>query len=213
MTTDKNLSKSACLIADDHGVVRRGLADLVKHKLGFGKILEAENFDEALAHIEDESLALALIDLGMPGLSEPKEMARIRNIRPDLPVAVISGSDDRQDMLECLAAGVHGYLVKNLEDEELIVALTQIMSGQIYAPPELAETHSKVGTDTGKRPKLTPRQKDVLDLLLEGRTNKEIARDLDLSESTIKIHVAALFRALGVRNRVEAVKVAKEFSS
>ncbi|MEC9368821.1 MAG: response regulator transcription factor, partial [Pseudomonadota bacterium] len=203
-------NNSACLIADDHGVFRRGLATLVRDSLGIKVVLEAEDLAGALAQLSDARLVLALVDLRMPGVTGTQDIGRLREARPGLPVAVISGSDDRNDMLACLAAGVHGYILKSAEDDQIVEALKQIMGGQIYAPPALAEAPRKSSGGAQDAPSLTPRQKDVLELLVAGKTNKEIARQLDLSESTVKIHVAALFRALGVRNRVEAVKVARE---
>jgi DNA-binding NarL/FixJ family response regulator len=212
MNTGAPGEQKACLIADDHSVSRLGLATLVKDALKIPLVFEAEDMAGALEHISDSRLVLALIDLRMPGVSGAGDIGKLREVRPDLPVAVISGSDDRNDMLSCLAAGVHGYVLKSAEDDEIIDALTQIMDGQIYAPPQLAVSAPQTANgDAQQKPSLTPRQQDVLVLLVAGKTNKEIARDLDLSESTIKIHVAALFRALDVRNRVEAVQVAQKF--
>lgn len=206
--------QKACLVADDHGVSRVGLATLVKDTLDIPVVIEAEDLAGALEHVSDERLVLAVIDLRMPGVSSAADIGKIREMRPELPIAVISGSDDRNDMLACLAAGVHGYILKSSEDEEITEALSQIMGGQIYAPPALAESASSSSNkNAAPKASLTPRQKDVLDLLIAGKTNKEIARDLDLSESTVKIHVAALFRALDVRNRVEAVQVAQTLLS
>jgi DNA-binding NarL/FixJ family response regulator len=204
----ETVNERACLIADDHSVSRRGLATLVGDSLGIPVVLEAEDLPGALALIDDERLVLAVVDLRMPGVSRPEDIGQIRRLRPELPLAVISGSDDRDNMLACLAVGVHGYILKSAEDDEIIAALKQIMGGQIYAPSTLAESALRTNGETLSKPSLTPRQQDVLGLLVAGKTNKEIARELDLSESTVKIHVAALFRALGVRNRVEAVKMA-----
>lgn len=203
-------ANSACLIADDHASFRRGLAVLVRDLLKIPEIVEAEDFEGALEQISDERLVLAIVDLRMPGVTGAQDIGRLRTIRPELPLAVMSASEDRDDMLGCLAAGVHGYVLKNAEDDEVVSALTQIMNGQIYAPPELAAARPASAETDGGGPALTPRQTDVLELLVAGKTNKEIARDLDLSESTVKIHVAALFRALGVRNRVEVVEAARK---
>lgn len=213
MANKKTQNSRACLIADDHSVFRRGLATLVGDALDIFVVLEAEDMSGALSHMPDERLVLAIVDLRMPGVSGPNDIGQIRDKRPDLPLAVVSGSDNRNDMLACLAAGVHGYILKSAEDEEIIEALNQIMGGQIYAPPELADSSSSSRSEEiAPKVTLTPRQQDVLALMAGGKTNKEIARELDLSESTVKIHVAALFRALGVRNRVEAVKAASSYS-
>ena len=204
----ETVNERACLIADDHSVSRRGLATLVSDSLSIPFVLEAEDLAGALALIDDERLVLAVVDLMMPGVSGPEDIGQIRRLRPELPLAVISGSHDRNNMLACLAAGVHGYILKSAEDEEIVAALRQIMGGQIYAPSTLAEPAMGMNNEKPTQPRLTPRQQDVLGLLVAGKTNKEIALQLDLSESTVKIHVAALFRALGVRNRVEATKIA-----
>ncbi len=208
----KSNSNVACLIADDHAVSRRGVATLISHALNIPIVLEAEDLAGAMTHVVDERLVLAIVDLKMPGMTGPGDIAQIRQARPDLPLAVMSGSDDRNDMLTCLAAGVHGYILKSADEDEIVAALKQIMSGQIYVPPALAESKSRSPEKPAPPPTLTPRQHDVLDLLKQGKTNKEIARELDLSESTVKIHIAGLFRALGVRNRVEAAKMAENLS-
>lgn len=208
MAEQNNPQNAACLIADDHSLSRRGLGLLIKDALDIPTILESEDLPGALALITDERLVLAVIDLRMPGVNSAEDIGQIRKLRPDLPLAVISGSDDRNDMLSCLAAGVHGYIVKSDDDTQIVEALSQIMAGQIYAPPALAESDGP-NDDEPAAVTLTPRQKDVLELLVKAMTNKEIARELDLSESTVKIHMAALFRALGVRNRIEAVNAAR----
>lgn len=213
MAEPKTQTRKACLIADDHGVFRRGLATLITDALDISEVLEADDMPGVLGHMSNDRLVLAIIDLRMPGVTCPNDLGQVRELRPDLPLAVVSGSDDRNDMLACLAAGVHGYILKSAEDEEIVEALNQIMAGQIYAPPELAEPSSSSREEASPKATLTPRQQDVLNLMIGGKTNKEIARELDLSESTVKIHVAALFRALGVRNRVEAVKAAADLQS
>jgi DNA-binding NarL/FixJ family response regulator len=201
------------VIADDHGMYRMGLAFTLKDRLGFDEVAEACSLDEALEKLgETEGVALALFDLSMPGMESAASLAAVRECYPDLPIAVVSGSDSRNDVLDALAAGVNGFVPKRLVDEELVAALRTIVSGAIFVPPTLATTGIARTRPASHEPlaldRLTPRQRDVLSLLIEGRSNKEIARALDLGHGTVKIHLAALFRHLGVRNRAAAVAAA-----
>ncbi|KAF0137095.1 MAG: CitB response regulator containing a CheY-like receiver domain and an HTH DNA-binding domain CitB [Xanthobacteraceae bacterium] len=201
------------VIADDHGMYRMGLAFTLKDRLGFDGVEEAASLDEALAKLGDaEGIALALFDLSMPGMQSAASLAAVRECYPDLPMAVVSGSENRADVLAALAAGVNGFVPKGLRDDELVAALQTILSGAIYVPSSLAQA-----TGAGSEPissavfdlgRLTPRQRDVLGLLVEGRSNKEIARALDLGHGTVKIHLAAVFRHLGVSNRAAAAALA-----
>ncbi|MGU9982339.1 LuxR C-terminal-related transcriptional regulator [Phreatobacter sp. HK31-P] len=202
------------VIADDHGLYRMGLAFTLKDRLGFDGVVEAASLDEALARLDDaEGIALALFDLSMPGMQSAASLAAVRECYPDLPMAVVSGSENRADVLAALAAGVNGFVPKGLRDNDLVAALETILSGAIYVPSSLAQATGPGGEpasgsgafDLGR---LTPRQRDVLGLLVEGRSNKEIARALDLGHGTVKIHLAAVFRHLGVSNRAAAAAVA-----
>ncbi len=200
------------VIADDHGMYRMGLAFTLKDRLGFDGVEEAASLDEALARLgETDGIALALFDLSMPGMQSAASLAAVRECYPDLPIAVVSGSDNRADVLSALAAGVNGFVPKGLRDDDLVAALQAILGGAIYVPASLAQSAAAAtepGSGTIDLARLTPRQRDVLGLLVEGRTNKEIARALDLGHGTVKIHLAAVFRHLGVSNRAAAVAVA-----
>jgi DNA-binding NarL/FixJ family response regulator len=126
---------------------------------------------------------------------------------------VVAGSTRKQDILMSLHAGVHGYVPKNASPDELTTALKMVLGGMIYVPPSVASTPSVVLEESrtdrltvsdGSLDDLTPRQREVLELLVQGKSNKEIARDLKLGEGTVKIHMAGLFRALGVTTRAAA---------
>lgn len=201
------------VIADDHGMYRMGLAFTLKDRLGFDSVEEAASLDEALARLgEADDISLALFDLSMPGMQSAASLAAVRECYPDLAIAVVSGSERRADVLAALAAGVNGFVPKGLRDDDLVAALQTILSGAIYVPSSLAQAGAAAepgpvctGPDLAR---LTPRQRDVLGLLVEGRSNKEIARALDLGHGTVKIHLAAVFRHLGVSNRAAAAAVA-----
>ncbi len=205
-------ARRIAVIADDHGMYRMGLAFTLKDRLGFDEVAEAGSLDEALEKLgETEGVALALFDLSMPGMQSAASLAAVRECYPELPIAVVSGSDNRNDVLDALAAGVNGLVPKRLVDEDLVAALRTIVAGAIFVPPTLATAGAVRTAPAASEPaldRLTPRQRDVLGLLIEGRSNKEIARALDLGQGTVKIHLAALFRHLGVHNRAAAVAAA-----
>jgi DNA-binding NarL/FixJ family response regulator len=152
----------------------------------------------------------------MPGMSAPADLRAVRETFPNARVAVISGSRSRRDILQALEAGVHGYVPKSLSIAELTEALQSVLGGSIYVPSSLADVDAPAegGTadaaeaaeaeDADPAQMLTPRQRDVLDLLVQGKSNKEIALALNLSQGTIKIHLAAIFRHFGVTSRAAA---------
>lgn len=207
------------LIADDDEFFRAALTALFRTRLGFSKAVEASSFDEAVEKIEQEngSVYLAVFDLKMPGLSNPANLRSIREVAPDVTLLVASSSERRADIFSCLEAGVHGYIPKRLGIDELERAVRHVLSGGMYVPRLLADVQGGSpasdrtagelrgsGRRTGRLPDLTPRQRDVLELIVEGKSNKQIARDLGLGEGTVRVHMTALFRTLGVENRTAA---------
>jgi DNA-binding NarL/FixJ family response regulator len=161
-------------------------------------------------------LSLVIIDLRMPGLAGPKEIARVRVLRPDVHIVVLSGSDSRQDILDALWAGVHGYIMKTEPLDQLIDRLRYIRSGEIYVPPILAELPPQPRDEPRAasgaqlaRADLSDRQLQVLTALVEGKSNKEIAKALNVAEGTVKAHLAALFKTLGASNRAHAAALGK----
>jgi DNA-binding NarL/FixJ family response regulator len=209
-------SGGTILIADDHEIVRFGLTQFLRASLGVKEVVEAANFHEVLELLERRDIGLAIVDLGMPGLSGPADLATIRRRRPDVRLLVLTASDAREDVLSALRAGAHGYVTKCEPGEDILRAVRQVMVGNIYVTPILAAEPASVLERNGTpavlnaRTKLTDRQKEVLRLLARGRTNKDIARQLGLSESTAKFHVASLLRTLGADNRAEAAALARE---
>lgn len=187
------------------------LSGLLSRQLGFERIIETGSLDEAIAALAEwPHASLALFDLKMPGMSGAASLGAVRECFPSVKAAILSASTARADILTALAAGSHGYIPKTLGASEVARAIETILAGTIYVPAFLAE----IGPADGSRPaeaapsqnppSLTRRQRDVLQLIGDGRSNKEIARKLDLGEGTVKVHVAALLRALGVGNRAAA---------
>jgi DNA-binding NarL/FixJ family response regulator len=202
------------MIADDHELFRSGLKQLLHDLLEVEDVREAETLDQAIEILTNEGAGdLVLVDLNMPGMSGPEALAAQRDGFPDAKVAVVSAWDGRAEIIAALSAGVHGYIPKSMSSHEIAGAIRSILDGQIFVPPALGKRES---TEAAPRmaasqiesvggEKLTVRQKEVLNELLKGRASKEIARALEIAEGTVKIHLAAIYRALGVRTRAEAI--------
>lgn len=203
-------SQARALLIDDHELVRNAIHRLLTDVLGIGTVIEADSLAAGLARIvEVPAIDLLIVDLNLPDTDGPESLAVLVDALPDARIAVISSSVQREDVLGCLAVGVDGYLPKELSTTELVQALGIILDGGSYVPrnltrqgvtPSVKITHKHVGLDG-----LTPRQADVLDQLLLGKTTKEIACALDLAEGTVKIHLAAIYRVMGVHSRAEVI--------
>lgn len=215
------------LIADDHRLIIEGVKiKLAELDPGVEAVvaMNLEELDRAVAAHADE-LDLALVDIAMPGTQGYQHVARLRTQAPALPVIVLSGSEDVDLMRSLIDLGVLGFIPKAYSPEVMLSAIRLVLAGGIYIPPLLLANAQAQGwqPDTptappvdanrsvdGLRNLLTERQIDVMRLLSQGKPNKLIARDLGISEGTVKIHLAAIFRALNVRNRVEAVVASRK---
>ncbi len=205
-------STTSALIADDDEFFRMALRTVLTSTLGFSHVLEAENFDQATALLSENKIDLAVFDLMMPGMAGPGTLKGVRDRFPDLCLVMATVSDRREDILLALQAGVNGYIPKNMGLEKFSSALKQIIGGTVYVPPSIASpsitgpADEIVATAESElaAPTLTPRQKDVLTLVVKGNSNKQIARQLGLGEGTVKVHLASLFRTLGVHSRSAA---------
>jgi DNA-binding NarL/FixJ family response regulator len=214
------------LIIDDHSLFREAAALLLERLDRGVAVFEANNADEALrlaAHYHD--LDLILLDLALPGLGGLQAIPRIAELTPATPIVVVSGSEDVTQVQASIEAGASGFVPKSATSYEFLGALRIVLSGEIYLPPRFlsgslpvadsigrqepvpTEETSVAGTASDNGP-LTPRQQRVLELLAEGLPNKLIARELNLSDATVKLHVSAILRELRVRNRTEAVVLA-----
>lgn len=210
------------LIADDHGLYRTGLALLLQDRLGVSEVIEVSAFDPALDRLADTpGITLALFDLSMPGMGGPESLRVIKDTYPDLRVAVVSGSEERDYVLKAISIGLNGYVPKTLSEDDIAGALQQIVAGHVYIPRFMTasattvRSDAPVAADVAAVPnldELTPRQRDVLACILRGRSNKEVARDLNIAEGTVKIHLAALFAAFSARNRTELATRAQALS-
>ncbi|MBC7767574.1 MAG: response regulator transcription factor [Phycisphaerales bacterium] len=198
------------LVADDHELFRSGLRQLLIDALGAEEVREAETLDQAIEILTNEGAGdLILVDLRMPGMSGAEALAALRDGFPDAKIAVVSAWEERAEILAALSAGVNGYIPKSLPAAEIAAAIQSIMDGKIFVPAAMGKREpgapvASAQTGSGEH-KLTVRQKEVLTELMKGQASKEIARTLDIAEGTVKIHLAAIYRALGVRTRAEAI--------
>jgi two-component system, NarL family, nitrate/nitrite response regulator NarL len=202
------------LIVDDHPVVRDGLAALLRQLGPEVTVLLAEGGSQGLDLANGHpDLDLVVLDLAMPGSDGFAMLREFGRLQPQLPVIVVSSSEDPRDVRRALASGALGYIPKSAPPRTILAAVQFVLAGNVYVPTLLAQSpgmQDEAADDSGRRStvSLTVRQSDVLRLLREGRSNKEIGRKLGLSEKTVKVHVTALFKALNVANRIQAAAMA-----
>ncbi len=210
------------LVADDHAVFRVGLVYLLQKLDPEAKISEANDYAEALEIAEREpDLDLILVDLLMPGIDGFNGVSSLRDKAHAAPIIVVSARENPADVQASLGHGAMGYLPKSSSSDVMMNAIRLVLSGGMYLPPVLLG-QQEGGNGAGSmesslsQPRLsdqvarnlTRRQRDVMRLLALGRSNKAIAQELELAEGTVKVHVSAIFKALNVTNRTEAVIVA-----
>jgi two-component system, NarL family, nitrate/nitrite response regulator NarL len=202
------------IIIDDHSIMRDGLTALLQQTSTTVQVFSARNADEALKLLDQSNdFDLVILDLFIPGTDGFQAISAFGRSHPELPVIVLSSSEDPRDARKALANGALGYVPKSAGQLVLLSAIKLVMNGDLYIPPFILDEKSRSTENTTRtepQPKLTPRQIEVLLLLCEGHSNKAIATKLRLSEKTVKVHVSLIFRTLNVANRVQASKVAKE---
>lgn len=205
------------LIVDDHPLLRDGLAAILRQAEPDAVILQARDAREGLGLVDlHADLDVVILDLMLPGLGGLPAITEFGRKRRDLPVIILSASEDRRDARKALALGARGYVAKSASQHTLLSAIRRVLTGDRYIPSPI---FTRVDAFAGVRPedrtaggavRLTDRQIDVLRLLSEGQSNKEIALALILSEKTVKVHITAVFRALNVVNRTQAAIVGRE---
>lgn len=207
------------LVADDHGVTRFGLSQFLRSKLGAAEVHEVQSYDDARRFLDNHKADLAIFDLGIPGLGSPRSLAEIRDKWPSTKVIVLSGSSARGNILAALEAGVHGYIVKTETMDGFADKLGYVLSGEIYVPSCLAERDlggngfedaASAMVPERDGPRLTERQRQVLELIVKGLPNKQIASELNLALGTVKMHVSAVMTALGATNRLHAAALGRK---
>jgi two-component system, NarL family, nitrate/nitrite response regulator NarL len=205
------------LIVDDHPVLRDGLAALLMQIGPDTTVLQARDANEGSALVDNHpDLDVVILDLAMPGMEGLQALSEFGRKRPDLPVIVLSSSEDPRDVRRALASGALGYIPKSASQHVLLSAIRLVLNGDLYVPPLIldekinATVPRTTGTEGASNRLLTARQIEILTLLSEGKPNKTIAATLALSEKTVKTHITAIFKALNVVNRTQAAAAGRE---
>lgn len=205
------------LVADDHPLFRDALASMLDQHYPASEIHESENLAQTLEKLaKDDGFDLLLLDLNMPGMNGLSALLELRNTYPDIPIAIISAETNKQVILQTLSYGAVGYIAKASPRPEMLKAITEIMNGSVYLPADIIRAahcqpdteravsdHSCISADLLHT--LTRRQLLVLKAMTQGAANKQIAYDMNISETTVKSHVSAILKKLGVTNRTQAV--------
>jgi DNA-binding NarL/FixJ family response regulator len=200
------------LLADDHVLFREGVRYVLEQSVpDEAWIVEAGDYPQAIASLRaDPSFEVALVDLNMPGMDGIAGIKALKRLSSSLKLIVISASEAEGDIRRALEAGASGFIGKSSSSAAMVQGIFRVMGGETYLSPwvDMSVAAPSQAGATVWRWALTPRQRDVLAMLRQGKSNKEIARDLDLAEITVKLHVTAILRALGVENRTQAAIVA-----
>jgi DNA-binding NarL/FixJ family response regulator len=203
------------LLVDDHALFREGLKLLLRSLGGELELDEAGDCARALEKMSGQSYDLVLLDMNLPGRGGLDALTALREAGPSTPVVVLSGEEDPQLVRGAIDRGAMGFIPKSSTPEILIPALRLALAGGVYLPPAVLDTRSAAAPPAAQQSKgaqapagLTQRQMDVLRCVIQGKPNKVIARELDISEGTVKAHLSSVLHALGARNRTEAVYAA-----
>jgi two-component system, NarL family, nitrate/nitrite response regulator NarL len=206
------------LLIDDHALVRRGIEELLQSR-GVQVVASVGSGEEGVRRAQELPADLILLDVRMPGMSGIETLQRLRSAGVQAPVVMLTMSREDADLSAALRAGARGYLLKDMEPEELLPALQAALQGDSVVAQELVG--SLAGLVRGQAPgaasrgpapfaELTPRELEILEHIADGSSNKMIARALDITDGTVKLHVKSILRKLGVRSRVEAAVTAVE---
>lgn len=205
------------LLVDDHALFRIGLEGLLERR-GIEVIASVGDGQEGIRLAQELKPDVILLDMRMPEITGIQVLGQLRNQGLDIPIVMLTTSNEERDLIESLRSGAQGYLLKDMDPDELVNALKDIVAGKTVVAPELAAVLARVvqqgDTSTIIQPtpfsELTPREHEILCLLAEGYSNKVIAKQLGISDGTVKLHVKAILRKLGVHSRVEAAVIAVE---
>jgi two-component system nitrate/nitrite response regulator NarL len=204
------------LLIDDHALFRVGLQELLERR-GLDVIAEGDCL-KGIEIVAEKKPDVVLLDMRMPDMTGTEVLSVLRQHYPNMPISMLTTSREESDVIEALQLGAQGYLLKDMEPNELIDALQQIIQGNTVVAKELTSILAKAvqgeppssSKQASSLDDLTPREREILCHLADGQSNKVIARNLGISDGTVKLHVKAILRKLEVHSRVEAAVIAVE---
>ena len=217
---DRDQQQCDVLVAERRALFRHGLIGILRDAWPDWSFDQAGNLDETMERVQASAPDLLLLDLDLPGLQGPDGIGQLLERTPAFRVMVLAETDDRGTILQCLSAGVQGYVLKSVSPLQFLRALETVLAGGVFAPASLSgKPVASVPRPTPQSQfareldpvlaQLTDRQRDVFRLLAEGCATKTIARRLNLAVGTVKVHLAAIYRALGAHSRLEALAKAR----
>lgn len=204
------------LIADDHPLFREAITNVIEGEFPGCEVLETDCLDGAMeiAAVND-SFDVILLDLDMPGMNGLNGLISLRNASPTIPVVIVSAEKNKQVVLQAITYGAVGFIAKSSPREQMGAALKTILDGNVYLPSDIIrmDTRTSAQTESGNMKSISPellstltrRQLLVLERMAKGESNKQIAYNLNIAETTVKTHVSAILRKLGVYNRIQAI--------
>jgi DNA-binding NarL/FixJ family response regulator len=196
--------KISVLVVDDHPLIRVGVSALIDARTDMTVVAQAGTGEAAVAHHRELHPDITLMDLRLPGMSGVRAIQEIRKFSPAARFVVVTMYEGDEDVHQALEAGAQGYLIKGMPHETLISAIKRVHTGGRFVPPPVARLlESRTGDST-----LSPREREVLALLVRGNSNKEIAQQLFIADATVKAHLRVIFMRLGVTDRTQAVVTA-----
>ncbi|ALM89080.1 response regulator transcription factor [Alteromonas stellipolaris] len=202
------------LIADDHPLYRDALRGALSLSLPALTLSEAGDLTSTVDILNREDIDLLLLDLHMPGSNDLFGLIHIRKLFPDVPVAVVSGTEDTQLISKIMSAGALGFIPKTASSGDIANAVQAILDGDVWLPPNLSDSVDEIDEAFSELvdhvASLTPSQYKVLCFMRDGLLNKQIGYNLDIAEATVKAHVTAIFKKLGINNRTQAVLIASQ---
>lgn len=209
------------LIADDHPLFREAISSVIASGFQGSEIIETEDLDSALDITRaNEDLDLILLDLNMPGMHGLNGLITLRNEAPTIPVVIVSAEEDKQVVLQAITYGACGFITKSSPRVKMTDAIQQILNGNVYLPSDIIRTGKETSNRRSRHEdnpispellnSLTRRQLLVLERMSKGESNKQVAYNLNIAETTVKAHVSAILRKLGVHNRVQAILSASD---
>ncbi len=209
------MKSTRVLVVDDHALFRKGVTGLLRGAGGFTVVGEAQDGRDAVAKAQALRPDVVLMDVYMPGMDGLEAARRIKAALPSTMIVILTVSEEDQKLFEALKAGAHGYLLKNVEPEELFRTLRGVVRGEAFVTPSMASKILDEFTRQVRPPQegkpsagLSPREREVLELLTRGAVNKEIAAALEISENTVKNHLKNIMEKLHLENRVQVVAYA-----